>query len=157
MIETAGDIWAMPADALAITTNGIVKKDGCAVMGAGVARAAADRYPGIDQRLGGLLGERGNEVHILHRAGAEPWADEQRSLLAYPTKNHWREPSDLELMVAGARRLDQLASENGWQRVIMPRPGCGLGGLDWNREVRPALAPLLDDRFLISSGLRRRG
>lgn len=33
-------------------------------------------------------------------------------------------------------------------RVVMPRPGCGNGGLKWE-QVRPAIEPLLDDRFTV--------
>jgi hypothetical protein len=32
--------------------------------------------------------------------------------------------------------------------VVLPRPGCGAGELDWTRFVRPALTALLDDRFV---------
>lgn len=38
--EVVGNMWAIPADAYCITTNGFVKKNGEAVMGAGCAKEA---------------------------------------------------------------------------------------------------------------------
>lgn len=152
MIQFRGDVFAADADAICITTNGMVRKDGRAVMGAGIARAAASRYPGIDRRLGELIAAAGNRVHLLHRGGAEPWPEEARALVSYPTKHDWRKPSPLELVIASARQLVELADDEGWEHIVLPRPGCGLGGLSWTREVGPELARLFDDRFLVSSG-----
>ena len=54
MLERAGDLWACHANGawVTITTNGIVRQDGAAVMGRGVAYAAAQRYPWLARSLG---------------------------------------------------------------------------------------------------------
>jgi hypothetical protein len=39
-----------------------------------------------------------------------------------------------------------------WQRVVLPRAGCGNGGLNWEMAVRPVLADILDDRFIALEG-----
>jgi hypothetical protein len=51
---------------LCVTTNGEIKKsDGKAVMGAGIAKEARDRYKGVDEILAQKLKTRGNRVSYL--------------------------------------------------------------------------------------------
>lgn len=49
-----GDMWSAydGADLFLVTTNGVVTRDGKLVMGAGIARQARDRFPGLDEALG---------------------------------------------------------------------------------------------------------
>ena len=48
MIETSGNLWHFHTQGrwVVTTTNGSVRKDGCAVMGRGVAREAAAKLLG---------------------------------------------------------------------------------------------------------------
>ena len=66
MKELIQDIWEVKCDFLCITTNGIVKKDGRLVMGAGIAKEARDRCVDInlDLYLGSLVTEHGNHVFM---------------------------------------------------------------------------------------------
>lgn len=53
----------------------------------------------------------------------------------FPTKNHWRNPSQLKWIRDGMRllatRLPALAILRGQLSVGIPMLGCGLGGLSW--------------------------
>lgn len=152
MLEEQGDLWVLPADVRCITTNGDVRGDGQAVMGRGCAREAKDRFPGVATYLGLLLEQQGNHVHELmvspHLPGttiAETW-----DLVSFPVKHHWREPADLDLIVRSCRELMALADARPeWKRILLPRPGCGNGQLDWETQVRPAIFYLLDDRVVV--------
>ena len=64
MLETIGDIWEYRAGGIiVITTNGSLTRDGRAIFGRGVARQAAQRYPGLAEIVGRLLADGGNGVY----------------------------------------------------------------------------------------------
>lgn len=141
MKEAAGDLWEMPADLRLITTNPAINRKGQAVMGRGCALEAKRRIPGLEYRFAGLLREHGNRVMRLARyRGAD--------LASFPVKHHWKEEANPRLIRSSARQLVALADKFGYERVALPRPGCGNGRLSW-REVRPILARILDDRFTV--------
>jgi len=146
VLEVHGDFWTYgPVHARGITTNGVRKLNGAAVMGRGVARQALERYPGIDLVLGHEL-RWGNHVFVLKVGRAQASPAGQPILFNFPVKHHWREPADLNLITRSANELVRMAGELEWHRVLLPRPGCGNGGLDW-RQVGPVLDQVLDDRF----------
>ena len=156
MLETQRDLWALAAaagvDAVCVTTNGFCKKDGEAVMGGGIAKQARDRWPDLPRRLGGLLAEHGNRPFRFRVVGFKP------DLVTFPTKPEtgpngepgFKVDSDLDLILESAGHLVEMANKFSWRRVLLPRPGVGLGNLDWE-VVRAALEPILDDRFTIVS------
>lgn len=141
MKEAFGNLWEVPADLRVISTNGIVRRDGACVMGRGCALEAKDRFPGIDFRLGELLREHGNRVMRLGRYNGTVIA-------SFPVKNHWKDNADPALIRCSAEQLVALADKFGYERVAIPRPGCGNGKLSWT-EVRAILADILDDRFTV--------
>jgi hypothetical protein len=89
--------------------------------------------------LGLLLQRSGNHVHLLGEG-----------VVSFPVEESAWEWPDLRLISRSARELRELADLEGWDRVLVPRPGCGGGGLDW-REVRPLLEEHFDERFLVIS------
>jgi RNase P protein component len=143
MQERAGDLWLVDGDARVITTNGTLKADGRGVMGRGVAKQATERYPMLARRLGRQLIARGNHVSVLL-----PGDEMTRPLVTFPVKHQWQDRASLDLIARSARELVALTTAKGWQTVVLPRPGCGNGGLDW-WQVSLLLAPLLDDRFVV--------
>ena len=150
-----GNIFLLPkdgAEAAVVTTNGMLKRDGKLVMGAGIAKYCRDTFPGIDAILGWHVKQSGNVPawtaawEDFHReaAGLDPFVN----VISCPTKHDWRNPSDLNLIVDSCRRLPAIADEIGLDRIYLPALGCGLGGLNWKNAVMPAIAGILDDRFV---------
>ena len=137
--ELSGDLWEFHNQGwvVAITTNGKVGGNGRNVMARGTARQAAERFPALPQLLGEKISRDGNHVFDL---GA--------GLVSFPVEHTPWEVPDLRLIRQSGRELRELADTRGWQRIIVPRPGCGGGGLSWG-EVRPLLEPYFDERFLI--------
>jgi hypothetical protein len=114
-------------------------RDGRAVLGRGVARQATLRFPDVAQKLGRLLAEQGS--HVFDLGGC---------LVSFPVEESaWSQP-DLQIIARSAQELRRLADRSGWQRVVVPRPGCGGGGLAW-KDVKPLLTPWFDDRFIVIS------
>lgn len=125
--------------AICIPTNGNVKKDGKAVMGAGVAKLVRDAYPGCDAVLGGLLAARGHRVQQFWK---EP------CLVSFPTKVNWQEDSLLELIEQSCKELVNLQSKKNFDKLYLCRFGCGYGGLQWE-VVKPILELYFDNEKYI--------
>jgi hypothetical protein len=143
--------WAppgRPVDAICVTTNGNVNRHGEAVMGAGCALEAKTRWPGLAKDLGHRLDRDGNHVYAFN---AEDYDDNLRFdwLVTFPVKHDWDDNAVPALIVASAGELIALTRALDWRVVLLPRPGCGNGNLDWDRQVRPILEPILDDRFYV--------
>lgn len=151
MIEITGNLWDVECAARCITTNGFVKRNGAAVMGRGCAREARDRIPGLDLRLGNAITKAGNHVHRFAMPDDEPY------LFSFPVKHHWKERADVALIERSAQELVAMVNVLGDTHhfypgpeypVVIPRPGCGNGQLNWV-DVKPILEDHLDDRFAI--------
>lgn len=141
MLEEKGDLWEMEADARCITTNGTVKRNGRAVMGRGVALQAKTKHPNLERLMGNFLVQNGNILGCI-----PAWL-----LFTFPVKHNWWEIADLELIRQSCLQLMWVLNESPeLQRVLLPAPGCGNGGLFY-QDVLPAIRPLLDDRVCVVS------
>jgi hypothetical protein len=141
MREVVGNIWDYHAKGhwVGITTNAVTKENGEAVMGRGIALQAAQRFPLLARQLGAKLRHDGNHVYA--------WPDYR--LFTFPTKRHWQNPSPLALIEQSAVELTALIDQGTIQApIVIPRPGCGNGQLDW-KDVGPVLAKIWNDRFLV--------
>lgn len=163
--EAHGDIWALAdslhADAICIPSNASLKTNGCAVMGAGIAKQARDRYKDVD-RVAGIAIKMARDLaktaifdSVFHKragfAGAEVSAIKVTSKLVivmFPTKLLWWDKSILELIVVSAQGLAKLVPAAGWETVLLPRPGCGCGGLEWP-VVKKAIMDILPDEVIV--------
>jgi hypothetical protein len=139
MHEITGDLWAQHAAGavVAITMSGMATPAGKSIMLRGCARQAAERFPELIRIHGSLLVNHGNHVFDLGRR-----------IVSFPVEADPFQNPDLGLIERSCRELVELAYDRTWHQVVVPRPGCGGGGLEW-REVRPILAKYFDDRFYV--------
>lgn len=156
-----GDIFNYigQVDAICITTNGAIKSNGELVMGAGVAKEFYDRYNEqffISRILAQKL-YRGPQLPHLHVVDKKDnicykcvdAEDNQGTyILSFPTKNHFQDKGDLELIKQSARRMVWIANNYKLKSVIIPSPGTGCGKLS-KEEVYKELSNILDKRFYI--------
>jgi len=147
MIEVTGNIWRYPADFIVITTNGDINSKSEAVMGRGVALQAATRYPWIKLALARYIRSSGNCLHYILSGDSRIIPP----IIAFPVKHHWREKADLELIAQSAKELQIFINMNNVNKeliYVMPKPGCGNGGLSW-KEVKPVIEFLPDNVHVI--------
>jgi hypothetical protein len=171
MREAVADLWSFlgKAEHVCITTNPIVNAQGHAVMGRGCALEAAQRWPESRKVLAAQVQAWGNKPHALGVVGGHQplWNypetpirlsnlidnrcfDGGSVLWSFPVKHHWRDAADPDLIADSARRLKAAIDiyEPEAKLVVLPRPGCGNGRLEWP-QVAEVLAGILDDRFLV--------
>jgi hypothetical protein len=134
----SANMWDIASDATLVTTNGVLKKDGTLVMGAGVALQAALRNPYIPKILGKHVSENGNIPLYIPEA----------KIISFPTKHHWKDNSDIDLIIKSANLIVSIVNEHNLKSIVSSKPGCGLGGLNWE-EVKSHLENIFDDRFTI--------
>jgi hypothetical protein len=160
MRELEGDLFDPPlgTTAVCIPTNGNVRARK-AVMGAGLAKTARDRWPGIEYELGRRIMAHGNHVWLLTKyeilpSGVHAVTMREHNklpyhLIAFPTKSSYQKPATTDLVRRSAIELRALYEPSASGTIALPRVGCGLGGLRWE-IVRPILEEELPgDRYLV--------
>jgi hypothetical protein len=127
-----------------IPTNGIVMKmDGDSVkglvMGAGVARDALINCLGIDIFFGQMVELYGNK----------PFYHEPSKLISFPTKHHWKDKADINLITQSAEIIKKIKNFYEFRHIYSVWPGIGFGGLN-KKIVKPVLESIWDsDSFII--------
>ena len=119
-------------------------------MGAGLARAFAQRYVGLQELYKGACQGGHVDAGGIFPARVNPMTgcvDKNGSLsvINLATKHHWRNPSRLEWIEQGLKSLaDQIVQRTlptgPVSALAIPQLGCGLGGLDWS-EVAAVIEP----------------
>ena len=132
------DIWSQ-GFTVCVLTNGDVRRDGLAVMGAGLAKQAVDRKPNIQKKLATALQQFGNTPH---------WFPAER-MISFPTKHNWRDDSDPKLIRKSCLTLVNMVNflipdirKPMKNIVFLPIPGIGLGRLS-----RDVVIPILEQEI----------
>jgi len=153
MLERIGNIWDHHAEGgwIVITTNIGWKKDGSNPMGAGIAKAAAEKYPNLPVWYGKFCQKYGADMAV------RPYAEGR--LFLFPTKPlaeqpwlSWKNDACLDLIRRSALQLSTLIDILGREVYIkpvgVPMVGCQNGHLR-PKQVLPILRRYLDDRFVL--------
>jgi O-acetyl-ADP-ribose deacetylase (regulator of RNase III) len=139
------DLLKCDAEALVNTVNCV------GVMGKGIALAFKTAYPANfkayeaackrkEVRPGTMF------VSDIGDMFAKKW------IVNFPTKLHWRNPSEMVWIDNGLKDLVRFIIENKVASIAIPALGCSKGGLPWN-DVRPrieqAMEPLINTRVYL--------
>ena len=144
------DIFTLPnnnsnENVVCVTTNGIIRKDGTAVMGAGIAKTTNQRFQ-VAKKLAEHLRTNGNTVCDL---GEYTFKQSRFHIVSFPTKQDWKDQSIPWLIERSAKQLVDLVNTQDYKHIFLTPPGCGCGGLNYETDVKPIIEPILDDRFTI--------
>ncbi len=142
---TQGNLLEAPAEALVNTVNEV------GVMGKGIALMFREAFPENTRAYEAAC--KAGEVHVGRMLVTRNQAlIGPRWIINFPTKRHWRNPSQLDWIRDGLKDLVRVVRENGIRSVALPPLGCGAGGLDWSQvrqEIEAALAELGNVNVLI--------
>lgn len=138
MIEfTTGNLMASQDAVLVNTVNTV------GVMGKGIALQFKDEFPHNFAVYADAC--RKGELYpgkLLIVKDYSPRYGE-KTIVNFPTKVHWRNPSEYEYIEKGLEALRKYLYDEKVESISIPPLGCGNGGLDWAR-VKPMIAAALD-------------
>ena len=66
-------------------------------------------------------------------------------LMRFSTMHNIGEYADLLLVKSNLYRVKEYCLSNPERKVYLPRPGCGIGDLDWSSEVKPLCEEIFKD------------
>jgi len=127
LIYRRTSILESPAQTLVNTVNCV------GVMGKGLARAFKDLEPDMFRAYKRICDQK-----ALAPGKLWLWRGSGSWVLNFPTKIHWRNPSQIEWIEQGLEKFVSAYAGQGITEISFPRLGCGNGGLEWD-EVRPVM------------------
>lgn len=123
-----GDLFLSPAQVLVNTVNTV------GVMGKGVAYEFKRIFPEMFDQYRELC-----EAGKLQIGDLWLYKSPNKWVLNFPTKKHWRAPSQPAYIEAGLKKFTQLYSTWGIHSIAFPPLGCGNGELNFETQVGPLM------------------
>ena len=129
-----GDMFATPYDVLVNAVNCV------GVMGKGLALTFRNKYPNNYTQYAQVCKSkqlRPGQIFVTDING--------QIIINAATKDHWRDPSYEEWVINTIVHIATwLTLHPSVKTIAVPKLGCGLGGLDWNR-IRPVMEEAFSD------------
>ena len=121
-----GNLFESPAHVLVNTVNTV------GVMGKGVAKDFKRLFPDMFHQYQSMCESKRLQIGTLFL-----YKSPNKWVLNFPTKQSWRNPSRVEFIESGLKKLVSIYSDRGISNLAMPLIGCGNGELDWRTQVGP--------------------
>ena len=126
--EQHGNLLAADAEALVNTVNTV------GVMGKGIALQFKRAFP-ANYKAYKTACDQGaidlGHMFVWDAGGIDRTGP--TFIVNFPTKTHWRLPSEYAFVELGLVELAKVIPSEGIQSIALPALGCGLGGLDWGQ------------------------
>lgn len=120
------------------TSNSKILVNTVGVMGKGIASDFKRIYPKMFEEYKALYDAKKFDIGELFL-----YKTQNKWILNFPTKKHWKSPSKIEYIEKGLIELINKANELKLNDIAMPKLGCGNGGLDWETQVKPLVEKYL--------------
>ena len=117
-MEKIGNLFSSKCDWLVNTVNCV------GVMGKGIALEFKNRYPAMFENYRNIC-----KKGLLRPGKLWVWRGEDKNILCFPTKDHWRYPSRLEWIEQGLIKFLDNYKRLGIKTIAFPLLGCNNGGL----------------------------
>jgi O-acetyl-ADP-ribose deacetylase (regulator of RNase III) len=120
-----GNILESKARALVNTVNTV------GVMGKGIALQFKIQFPNNYKAYKAACENKALKIGDLLVTEEESLLSGKKIIINFPTKTHWRYPSEYEYIEKGLTALVELIRERKIESIAIPPLGAGNGGLDW--------------------------
>lgn len=131
-----GNLLEDQAEAYVNTVNTV------GVMGKGIALQFKKAFPAMFKQYAKDCRAGKVQVGKMHIVSVEGLTN-PRLIINFPTKEHWRNPSNVNYIREGLKDLVKVIHGLEIKSLALPPLGCGNGGLDWS-IVRPIIFEELD-------------
>ncbi|WP_318617084.1 macro domain-containing protein [Sporosarcina sp. YIM B06819] len=101
------------------------------VMGKGIALQFKQAFPDVFKTYAKDCKQGLVEVGSMHVVAVDGLTN-PKYVINFPTKKHWRDPSQIDYIESGLMDLVKVVKELGIQSIAIPPLGCGNGGLEWS-------------------------
>lgn len=125
------DIFSCDAQTIVNTVNCV------GVMGKGIAKKYKELYPGMFERYV-LLCDQG----LINVGKLWLYKSEDKWILNFPTKTHWKYPSELAYLEKGLKKFIDTYEEKGLKSVAFPLLGAS------NGKIPPEVSLKIMTRYL---------
>lgn len=138
ILDKDSTLYILTNDTLGVTYNAeTLQEKVFNPMSGGIALEAANRNRNLPTTMVECI--RNNSYYL----GRDSFSDAE--LMRFPTIHNIGEYADLLLVKSNLYRVKEYCLSNPERKVYLPRPGCGIGGLDWNDEVKPLCEEIFKD------------
>lgn len=133
LIIKKGDLFNSECQTIVNTVNCV------GVMGKGIALEFKKRYPSMFNTY-----KKHCSSNALRPGSLYLWRSDTKWILNFPTKDHWRDKSEIKYLEDGLQKFVDTYKSKGITSIAFPQLGCANGGLNWN-EVEPLMKKYLED------------
>lgn len=122
-----GDLLGSEAEALVNTVNTV------GVMGKGIALQFKKQFPHNAKVYQKACKDKLLNIGDILVVEDNSLINGKKFIINFPTKKHWRNPSEYEYIELGLKKLVEIIEEYKIKSIAIPPLGAGNGGLNWHK------------------------